>query len=181
MSVTLSLTQEQTFTALRNFLISVLPAGVDVIQAQQNRTPEPSGDDFVTMTPLVRTRLATDITTFADGFPVDPQTRSDLQETQFSVQLDVHGPNSADNSQIITTLFRSDYAVDQFATSGFDVTPLYTSEPKQIPYLNGEQQIEDRWIVDVELQCNPTVTTPQQFADAANVSLINVDVVYPPS
>lgn len=41
-----------------------------------------------------------------------------MQPTEVTVQLDVHGPNSSDNAQIITTLFRDDYAVEQFKTLG---------------------------------------------------------------
>ena len=104
-----------------------------------------------------------------------------LQSTQVTIQIDVHGPNGADNAQIITTLMRDEVGVDQFASSGLDVTPLYAGDPRQTPYLNGEQQIEERWSVDAVLQCNPIVTTPQQFFDAVSVLLVDVDVVYPPT
>jgi hypothetical protein len=56
----------QIFTALRTFLLGVLPAGVDVLQAQANRVPEPAGADFVLMTPLRRERLETNVDSSAD-------------------------------------------------------------------------------------------------------------------
>jgi len=104
-----------------------------------------------------------------------------MQPTFVVVQLDVHGPSGADNVQKITTLFRDDYAVQQFATYDVDVAPLYTDEPKQLPFLNAEQQYEDRWVVEAYLQANEVVTFPQQYADAAAVEIINVDAAYPPS
>jgi hypothetical protein len=97
-----------------------------------------------------------------------------LMPIKFTAQIDVHGPASADNAQIISTLYRDDYAVQQFASSGFDVVPLYMGEPRQIPYLNGEQQIEERWSIDTVMQCNPIVTTPQDFAAALSVVLNEV-------
>jgi hypothetical protein len=104
-----------------------------------------------------------------------------LQPTQVTMQIDVHGPASADNAQIITTAFRDEYAVDRFAESGFDVQPLYAGDPRQVPFLNGEQQVEFRWTIDTVMQANSVLTVPQQFADAIEVGLVSVDVVYPPA
>ena len=102
------------------------------------------------------------------------------QDTQITVQLDVHGPNAGNNSQIISTLFRDEYAVDQFAASGYAMAPLYVSDPKQMPFINAEQQYEDRWTIDAVLEAIPVVTVAQDFAGAATVSLVDVDVVYAP-
>lgn len=52
--------------ALRSFLLSVLPAGVEVIQGQDSLVSEPSGVDFVVMTPITRERLSTNYTAWAD-------------------------------------------------------------------------------------------------------------------
>jgi hypothetical protein len=57
---------------------------------------------------------------------------------------------------------------------------LHADEAKQIPFVNAEDQYEDRWIVEVDLQVNAVVTAPQEFADAARVGLVDVDAVYPP-
>ena len=104
-----------------------------------------------------------------------------LTPTQVTVQLDVHGPNSADNVQRIATLLRDDYAVQYFASSGFDIAPLYAGVPHQAPFLNDQQQAEFRWVLDAVLQCNPVLVVPQQFADQLVVGLIDVDVKYPPT
>jgi hypothetical protein len=102
-----------------------------------------------------------------------------LQATQIVVQLDVHGPNSADNAQLISTLFRDEYAVEQFASSGFDIAPLYASDPRQMPFLNAEQQFETRYIIEINMQANPVVIVPQQFASALNITENNIPANYP--
>lgn len=102
---------------------------------------------------------------------------SAAQHVKMTVQLDIHGEFAADNAHIISTLFRDDYAVQLFIDSGYDVAPLYMSEPKQAPYLNGEQQIENRWTTDAVLQVNPIVKAPLQFADQLNVGLFDVDTI----
>jgi hypothetical protein len=102
-----------------------------------------------------------------------------LQPTRITVQLDVHGPNSAENAQTISTLFRDDFAVQAFKASGFDVTPLYSADPRQLPFENENQQTENRWVVDAVMQSNQTIRAPQQFADELDVDVIDVDAQYP--
>jgi len=101
--------------------------------------------------------------------------RADLVATELVVQLDVHGPASADNVRVIDTLFRSEYGVDAFATSGLEIRPLYADDARQVPFINAEQQYEDRWTIDVHMQANPVVRTPQLFADEIVVQTIEVD------
>lgn len=238
-------TQSQIQTALRSFLVTVLPVGVECIEGQDNRVPEPQGADFVVMTTIRRPRLETNIDTPADvvftgaiagttltvsavefgtiivgaqlfGAGIAPNTAitaqgsgrggtgtytvapsqtvsseamaagtlAMMQPTEIVVQLDFHSANvsdSADMAQAVATAFRDEYAVNQFATSGFAVTPLYADDPRQVPFINAEQQYETRWIVDVHMQANQTVTVPQKFAGSAAVDVISVDASYPPS
>lgn len=101
-----------------------------------------------------------------------------LQPTRLTIQLDVHGPNSADNAQTISTLFRDEYAISAFHATAPDVTPLFCEDPKQIPFKNAEDQIETRFVVDAILQANIVVSPPQQYADQLNVSLVEVDTTY---
>lgn len=105
--------------------------------------------------------------------------KSMTQPTKMTIQLDVHGPASADNSQVIGTAFRDQYAVDSLAASGSAIAPLYAGEPHQMPYLNGEQQIEERWAVDIVLQANIVITLPVQLGTAATVIANNMDVAFP--
>ncbi len=257
----LSLTEAQTLTALRAFLLGVVPAGTDVIRGQDNRVPEPVGPDFVVMTPLMQGRLGTNETAYfddvftgsiagttltvtavarsqtplaagmlilskadyvtvngvivtVDGVPVtiggpsvvtpgtviveqlsgDPGgvgsykispsqmvvneplyagVRADMTAVELTVQLDVHGPRSADNTRIIETLFRSEYAVDLLAASGLDIAPLYLTDPHQAPFVNDSNQVEYRWSMDAHLQVNPRIGTPQQFMDEVVVTTYN--------
>ncbi len=179
---TLSLTEVQTLTALRGFILGVLTtAGSEVIRGQDNRVPEPKEGDFVVMTPIMRERLEmnTDIFVQPQG-TVSIGSISFANPTKVTVQLDVHGTHSADNVHVLATLFRDDYGYQLLQGSGFDVSPLYMSEPRQSPFINGEQQVEERWSVDAVLQCNPILTLPQQSAISLVVGLIDIDVVYPP-
>lgn len=102
-----------------------------------------------------------------------------MQPTEFSIQIDVHGPNSADNAQTITTIFRDWSGVDIFAQSGLDVTPLTIGDPRQVPFINDSQQYENRWVIDASVQVNPVLRIPQQFADQLSADLIAADNEFP--
>jgi len=114
--------------------------------------------------------------------PMTCGTNNAQQFTEYMIQLDVHGPSSADNAQIISTLFWDQAAFEQFGTNSFEIEPLYCEDPRQIPFVNAEQNYEDRWVIDVRLQVNPIVQTPIQYAvELGPVDLIDVDVTYPPT
>src|SRR6476660_6355517 len=63
---TLSVTEVQGFTALRSFLLRVLPEGTEVVRGQDNRVPEPVAANFVVMTPLLQPRLGTNEVSYFD-------------------------------------------------------------------------------------------------------------------
>jgi hypothetical protein len=231
---------------LRNFLASVIDPSVEIILAQGNRTPEPTGTDFIVITPLRIERLETNVDSDADvlftgsisgttltvtalnfgaiavgatvfGVGVLPGTiiRSFLsgtggvgtytvypgqsvgseelssgatvlqQNSKVTMQVDFHsanGTDSGDQAMAVSTAFRDEYAVDQFAnqTPNYPIYPLYADDPKQAPFINDQQQYEYRWMLEAVLQVNQVLVIPTQYMDAANVDLINVPAMYPP-
>ena len=98
--------------------------------------------------------------------------RQDFLPTQWTVQCDVHGPNSANVAQVLMTLWRSEVAVDAVGGStDFAVVPLYAEEARYMPFLNAEQAWEYRWTLDLTAQVNPVVGTQQDFADKLEPTL----------
>lgn len=180
MSATLSFSESDVFNSLRGLLMTMVPSGVEIIRAEGNRVPEPAGSDFIVMTQVLRTRLATNTDVYTDGYPVTPGIGTLRQPTQFDVQLDVHGPASADNIHIISTLWRDEYSTLYFDRGPIDIQALYASEPRQAPFINAEDQYEYRWTIDLSMQINPLVIVPQDFGDVLDVGIVSVDVVYPP-
>ncbi len=105
-----------------------------------------------------------------------------MQPVEVSYQLDIHGPASADNAQVISTLMRDEFGVQQFANQSpnYGVVPLYADDPRQAPFLNEAQAYEWRWVVEAMLQANPIISVPLQYADAVSVEVVSVDETYPP-
>lgn len=175
-------TLQDVYTLLRAFVISVVPAGTEVIQGLENRasmptppTPTPAGWGFVCMTATVLRGHRTPQESWDISDP-DPVAISIEQGILVRVQLDCYGPVSADWAVMLTALLRTDYACRVLAP----VAPLYADDPVQAALVNGEEQYEERWIVGANLQYNPIVSTPMEFANTAAVTTINVDERYPP-
>ncbi len=178
-------TLETVYTKLRTLVLSVVPAGVEVVQGMNNRVAPPARDPgYVRMTAVLQQRLRTNVTTYTD--PDQPPTPPFIdgvaaleQGTKLTVQLDCYGATGADWAAMLSTVLRSEYACDVLAP---EAAPLYADEPKLNPYVDGEKQYEPCWIVGAVLQYNPVTSTPQQFADTLAVNpIINVDVEYPPT
>ncbi len=108
-------------------------------------------------------------------------TKSLMQKTEIVYQCDVHGPNSADNAHVISTVAWDSIAGLYFQSNTSGVYPLYSEDPRQMPFINGEDQFENRWVVDIHLQANILTIFPQEFSDAIFVDVISVDAEYPSS
>jgi hypothetical protein len=67
LGVTISPNQSDLQTAMRSFMLSVLPTDLEVVAAQDNRVPEPQIGNYVVMTPLRFERVATNLDTFQDS------------------------------------------------------------------------------------------------------------------
>lgn len=68
MPISLSPNQADIQAALRSFLLEVLQGvdGLEVVEGQDNRVPEPKPSEYVVMTPTRRARLATNLDSYAD-------------------------------------------------------------------------------------------------------------------
>lgn len=137
------------------------------ILSQISGTPGGIGTYSVSATPNVASGL------FYAG------TNTLWQPIETVIQCDIHGPISADNAQRVTTLWWDQFAVSAFAAAGADISPLYTSEPRQIPFVNDQDQWEERWSLELHMQANPLLTVTQQFADTLQLTVESVEATYP--
>jgi hypothetical protein len=100
-----------------------------------------------------------------------------------TVQLDFHSADdtSGDLANVISTLMRDSFAVDQFANQSpnYGTVPLYADDARQLPFFNDQQQVEWRWVVEALIQCNVVVSVPQQFADLVGLVATSVDTITP--
>lgn len=116
-----------------------------------------------------------------------------LQEAEVTVQLDFHSappadgtPNPAaagDMAQTVATTFRDEFAATFFAGLApplNSVAPFTADDPRYVPFWNDQQQAESRWVSEVRLQVNQTISIPKTYADVVSIIPVNINAAYPP-
>lgn len=116
----------------------------------------------------------------APSEPIAAGSNNVQQNTEITYQVDVYGPNAHDNAEIITTLYRDQYAYDYMTALNPGVAPLHADDPVQTPFISGEAQFQNRWMITALLQANQVVEVPQQFASAVTVVPKEVEAFFPP-
>ena len=173
--MTISTIDQDCFTAVRTYLLSLAPSGAEVVQGISNQVAMPKGN-FAVMTSLQMVRLATNVTTYQPN----AGTGQKSVETAFRYmfQLDIYGPNSQPWAAQVSALWRDEYATDMMPSN---IQPLYADDPSQMVLVDGEDQYEQRWRVQAALQYNPVSTVGQDFAASLSATLVEVDSTYPPT
>ena len=171
MPITVSILEVNVFTTLRGFLLTLV--SVPVIRTPVNRAAMPVGD-FIALSPAGMKRLETN----TDAYP-SITSETVLQPAEITIRVDCYGSTACDMAQLITAVFRDEVAVDNFIASGFDIVPLYTSDPLQMPVVTGEDQYLERWTFEAIMQFNPVTTLVSQSAGTPAVpTLIDVLTTY---
>jgi hypothetical protein len=173
MTITQSLIEADVFTALRAFLLLILPAGTEVVQGLDNQVAMPV-NAFVSMTPAGQKRLNTNI---SNAWNQSAETAGIETHVQYNVQLDFYGALSSDWANITQSLFRDEFTIDNFPDT---VVPLYADDPMQMPLIDGEEQYEQRWKLTASMQYNPVTTITQQFATVIDTELVEIDATFKP-
>lgn len=167
MTVNVSITDDDVFTALRTFLLSIVPAGVEVIQTQDNGVPIPIGP-FVSMNNIDQQRLSTN----THAYDRLNNTQAIAYGNQYTMQVDCFGPDSGAWATAIQALFRDAYGYDMFPAN---IKPLHADGPTQLPLMNAESNYEQRWRVRCVMHTNPNITVPQQYMESVKIDLYEVD------
>lgn len=163
---------EDVYKAIGDFLTLIVP-GLVVTQGMENFVAPPTGN-FAVMWVIDRQQIATN----QREYDPDGDLRTVVQATRVRVQLDIHGDASGDDMQTFVSLYRDGYAWDNMPEI---VRPLDCTDGRLLNFPNGESVWEQRWSTYVDVQINPEVSTPQQFADSLTPVLISVDAEFPPA
>ncbi|MDE7547885.1 hypothetical protein PY793_07780 [Acetobacter fabarum] len=163
----------QVYGAVRNWLLSTLPACVQVVLGQQNRVAPPL-TPFVTMTLVERTRLAT------NSWIYTTTTREVREPVKLGVRLGVFGSGAGGYVQTIAALWRDPLAAAFFAGLPFPLAPLDVEAPTQSGFRDAEHQYEENWTVTLHMQVTFNLSMAQDFATTLSVIALSADVSDPP-
>lgn len=177
MALTITPVLDDLFAPLGTFIKTVIPTGVPVVQLPTNRASMPPPvPGFVGMRFVQTPRISTNVNRWDDQDPLADEMRIEVS-TRIVAQLDCYGASSGDWAQMLVAVLRDEYGVLGLAPR---MSPLFADDPRFAPLIDGEEEYEQRWIVNANLQYNPVTSTDMQFANEANAVLINVDESYPP-
>lgn len=177
MSLSATPTHDQVYQAMEAFLTGVVPAGVPVIRGLPNRVPmPPNPPGFVVMQGLFQSRLTMPVDTFVTTGTSPPTQSSIAQDIELTFQIDVYGSEAATTASVISTAFEDDYG---FRALGPNCEPLYCNEARMIPLVDSEEQYEERYSLTAVLMYTPVVTPTQQYADALDLTMKDVPVLFP--
>jgi hypothetical protein len=171
--VTISILERDIKKAARALLLTLFPDGTEVVSGQDNRVGEPVGLNFVVMTTMYQERLSTNVESWDDSTG-DPTTLESMASWKWGLQLDLHGPDSCTLATIAAHMWRSNWACVNVDSRY--ISPLFADDPHQAPFINGENQYENRWVVNIYLQANPVVSTPQDFMASLELILVEADL-----
>ena len=163
-----SITVDQVIDALQSFMQPFMQGGL-VVRGQTNRVALPSSPCAV-LTELFQDDLDIPYQNYDGNVGITTISGP----TKIDIQIDFYGTAAGELCKVIKSVFRSQWAYDQFPAN---IRPLYTDQGRQAPLITGEEQYESRWILTASLQYNPIVTVPQQSADVLSVaSTVDIDL-----
>lgn len=158
-----ALTIKDCYISIRSFILGLIDT--EVIRGYQNNASVKTGG-FITMNVLFSERLATNVTR-TKGIGND--TKDSRQDSKIAIQLDFYGELSSSWAQIISTMWRDEYAVNAMKDT---LAPLHTDTARMIPIVSAENQYNERWTLTVYAHYQPvTTTTPLQHFE--NIGTIN--------
>lgn len=155
----LNISNQDLYREIRLFLLGLFPdATLQIIQSTQNNQPLP--ENAIVMQVLFDSNMDESVTTY------NPPNEAMVQNSvEVRVQLDFYGAMAESRSRIVANLWKNYYGTDNMEIC----KPLYVQSRQRHPYINDSNQYEDRWILDLGLQFNPTVTHAQDFAEDVSV------------
>ena len=177
MSITITPAQEAIYDALEAYLTGVLPAGIPVLRPLANRTPVPPPEPgYVEFQALFQDRLSMPVDTNVTGGDTPPTTSTIAQDLEVTLQIDCYGAWSGTWASLISTTFEDAYGFSALAPN---CEPLYCNEARLIPLTNEELQYEERWSLTAALMYTPVATVTQQYADELELTMKDVNVIFP--
>jgi hypothetical protein len=166
MALTPSNTIREELKLLGNAIVGLL--GVGVVLGFENRVPFPQGN-FVTLSVIREERQSTNETYYPTRVApaVNQCDRSDLLFSTLVVQLDCYGVNAHATANGVLMLCRSDL-MDRYG-----VTPLFSTDPINMPFDDAENQQAQRWTLDANLQFNTSWTQTQDSATVIDFTIFH--------
>ncbi|AOA59926.1 phage neck terminator protein [Acinetobacter larvae] len=146
------------YKEVRSYLIGLFSC--EVIKGYQNDSPLPQNGVVMTIISERDTDQA------ASYYQEEEGTAYVQNSVEVMLQLDFYGDWAASRARQIANFWRSEYTTSALNTC----QPLYSKQPVRLPFVNEQNQNEQRWLLEVYLQYNPEFKQDQAFLDLPIIS-----------
>lgn len=136
-------TELEIYTDVYDWLKSILPSAV-IVQGYQNNVPVPK--NAIVMTIL----FVIDLDQLSNEFIDDSIVVFESQ--QVKMQLDFYGDQAMNDATKASVIFKSPITTELMKS----IQPLYCSKPRNMTFVNEAGQYEKRYMIELELQHNPS-------------------------
>jgi hypothetical protein len=161
MSIVTTGTEEQVFTAIRSFLLTMFPDLTEVVQGLDNWVPMPA-EESACMTTINTQRLGMgSINYLRDGDAPETGTTDHAQPSNLIVQVDFFGDGSRDKAVAVQAVWAKPWCFDQFPDG---IKPISCKPPVPLSFNSEGKVVVRRCEIDLEIQYIPKVSVPQEFA-----------------
>ena len=146
--------EDEIYDELWDYLTALFPS-IPVVRGLQNNSPLPH--NAIVMTLMAYTQ---DLDQSQYSFDSEAQEATVQVSKLQMMQLDFYGDGAYDRVMKTSTLWRSRYSTE--ALKG--VAPLYANNPRNLQYVNEQDQYEQRFLLEIALQYNPYYSYSEQSA-----------------
>lgn len=167
----LTIMGQDGITEMWQFLRSIFP-DTTVVYQQENGVPLPP-DPMIVMNTISTKRLSFNRHTLDDA---QGAIATITDPAEVLLQIEFFGSGAQRRMATFRTLWQDAFAFDWFASNNKNARPLYEKGGTQMQFINESGNYEQRWICDVALQINQSVTyTTETAINPGQINLVEVD------
>lgn len=150
--------EQAIYLELWNYLTELFNCPVE--QGLQNNTP--LSQDGIVMTLLPYTQ------DLDQSQYINENGESTIQTSKlYMMQLDFYGDMAFDRVTQCATMWRSQYTTNKLQAT----QPLYANNPRNMEFVNEQDQYEKRFLLEIALQYNPYYTYAEQSDTVVSVDI----------
>lgn len=150
--------EQAIYLELWNYLTGLFNCPVE--QGLQNNTPLSQNGIVMTLLPYTQDLDQSQYTN-EDG-------ESTIQTSKlYMMQLDFYGEQAFDRVTQCATMWRSQYTTNKLQA----IQPLYANNPRNMEFVNEQDQYEKRFLLEIALQYNPYYTYAEQSDTVVSVDI----------
>ena len=153
----------QMYIEVRSLFVEMFTC--PIVQGYCNGSPLP--EDAIVITFITETDLDQLAYSYETNEDKISQTVTVQTAVKVMMQVDCYGDLGQARARKIATMFKNPYACEKLQSC----QPLDYRPPKNLSFVNEQQEYEQRWMVEIDMQYNPHYTYQQESTKTITVDI----------